>query len=125
MGVHHIDGNHDNNVLANLECITTKQHGERHRALGPRHHSNQERLEALKEGIRERLAAQVRYWMSKFDMDVNAIAEASGLARRSIYRIINAKTGASVDAIAQLADGFRIPPAVLLTPLPVDNGSDE
>lgn len=112
--IHHIDGDHDNHVLANLECITTKQHGERHRSLGMLHDSNREKLEGRKKQMRERLAVNIKFYMSQAEVDIKSLAKLSGVAERSIHRLFRAEINASLYTMTQIADALDLSPAVLL-----------
>ena len=58
-------------------------------------------------------------------MDVNTLAEKTGLAPKTIYRLRSLQNAASTDSIADIADAFGIQPAVLLMPVTQDNGSDD
>lgn len=66
------------------------------------------------------LAAQVKFWMNRFNKDVKALAEESGISIPMIYKLMRGDNAASVDTIARLANAFEIQPSVLLTPIPQD-----
>ena len=71
------------------------------------------------------LACQIRFWMRRFNMDVKKLAEITELAPKTIYRLRAGDVGASTDSIADIAAAFDVPLSIMLTPLPVDNGSDD
>ncbi len=73
--------------------------------------------EERKMAIRSRLSAQIKTWQTKTSMDVTSLAQATGMAENTIYRIKRCDVGASVDTITLLADAFNIPPAMLLMPI--------
>lgn len=70
------------------------------------------------------LAAQVRFWMRRFNMDAKAVARESGLSYQMVYKILSSENSASMDTVASLADGFKIPTAILLMPTPKDSGDE-
>ena len=74
--------------------------------------------------LRVRLAAQIKFWLLRFNMDVKALAAKSGIPAKQIYRYKSMEQSATTDKISALADGFGIQPEILLLPLAVDNGSD-
>ena len=60
--IHHIDGDHSNDVITNLECVTRKEHGARHRVIGFRHHEDNRLKKAREKKVmsREKLASEVK-----------------------------------------------------------------
>ncbi len=84
-----------------------------------------EARERRKEVIRSRVSAQIRAGMQNTDRDVATLAKDSGVSASVIYGYLRCENAATVETIALIADALKVPPAVLLMPLEIDNGSDE
>lgn len=82
-------------------------------------------IDRAKMDLRNRLSAQMKFWMLRFNMDVKELARLTGLAENSIYRLRRAEAGATTNSIAVIADAFQVPAQVLLMPLPPDNEPDD
>ena len=82
-------------------------------------------LERAKDRLRTNISAQLRDRMKLMRMDVKDLKEASGVSDDTIYKIRAGDRGVNMDNVALLANALCVPAAVLLMPLPVDNGADE
>lgn len=74
-------------------------------------------MEERKMEMRSRVSGQMKYWMRIYKMDVAELAEKTGMAENSIYRLRRCESGATVDTLILLADAFDIPAFMFLMPV--------
>ncbi len=64
--------------------------------------------------LRSTIAAQVRMWMDREEIDVKSLAIMSTVSDDTIYKLRSGDQNVATDKLAKIAHAMGIPPAVLL-----------
>ncbi len=108
--IHHVDGDHFNNNILNLECVSPTQHKARHGSPLCVPVGNETSGRTL-------LAKQIVHNLTRLKITVPTFAVTIGVPKVTIYRLIRCEAGTTVDMMDKIAQGFGIPLHIMSTPV--------